>query len=151
MPLIIDVPDYDAWLAGDLPPLDPLRPFPAERMMAYEVSTKINKAGYDQPDILEPAPETGARRAAAPLVAEKSRSTRAAPGARPSDRRTARPCPPAGQGNCRPRASRRRSRHRGRRRSGCRWRRAGRRKDRDEAARRWSAGHAYGHRHGGSG
>ena len=58
MPLIIDVPDYDAWLAGDLPPLDLLRPFPAERMMAYEVSTKINKAGYDQPDILDPAPET---------------------------------------------------------------------------------------------
>ena len=58
MPLIIDVPDYDAWLSADPPPLHLLRPFPGERMMAYEVSTKINKAGYDEPDILDPAPRT---------------------------------------------------------------------------------------------
>jgi hypothetical protein len=25
-------------------------------MTAYEVSTKINKAGYDEPDIIDPAP-----------------------------------------------------------------------------------------------
>jgi len=58
MPLIIDVADYDAWLSAEPPPLHLLRSFPGERMMAYEVSTKINKAGYDQPDILDPAPGT---------------------------------------------------------------------------------------------
>jgi hypothetical protein len=29
---------------------------PAERMMAYEISTRINKPGYDAPDILDPVP-----------------------------------------------------------------------------------------------
>ena len=59
MPLIIEVADYDAWLSADPPPVQLLRPYPAEKMMAYAVSTKINKAGYDQPDILDAAPEEG--------------------------------------------------------------------------------------------
>jgi hypothetical protein len=33
-----------------------LRPYPADRMTAYEISTKINKPGYDAPDILDPMP-----------------------------------------------------------------------------------------------
>jgi putative SOS response-associated peptidase YedK len=32
-----------------------LRPFPAERMMAYEISAKVSNTGYDAPDILDPA------------------------------------------------------------------------------------------------
>ena len=54
MPLIIEVADCDAWLSADPPPVQLLRSYPAEKMMAYAVSTKINKAGYDQPDILDP-------------------------------------------------------------------------------------------------
>lgn len=59
MPLIVEVADYDAWLSADPPPVQLLRPYPAEKMMAYAVSTKINKAGYDQPDILDPAADEG--------------------------------------------------------------------------------------------
>jgi len=46
----------DRWLSADAPPLDLLKPYPAERMTAYEISTKINKPGYDAPDILDPVP-----------------------------------------------------------------------------------------------
>jgi hypothetical protein len=56
MPLIVDVPDHDRCLSADPPPIDLLRPSPAERMTAYEISTKINKTSYDAPDILDPAP-----------------------------------------------------------------------------------------------
>jgi putative SOS response-associated peptidase YedK len=56
MPLIIDPADYDRWLSADAPPLDLLKPYPAERMTTYEISTKINKPGYDAPDILDPVP-----------------------------------------------------------------------------------------------
>jgi putative SOS response-associated peptidase YedK len=56
MPLIIDPADYDRWLSADAPPLDLLKPYPAERMTAYEISTKINKPGYDAADILDPVP-----------------------------------------------------------------------------------------------
>jgi len=55
MPLIIDPANYDRWLSADQPPVDLLKPYPADRMEAYEVSTKINKPGYDAPDILDPA------------------------------------------------------------------------------------------------
>jgi putative SOS response-associated peptidase YedK len=56
MPLIIDPANYDRWLSSDSPPLDLLKPYAAERMTAYEISTKINKPGYDAPDILDPVP-----------------------------------------------------------------------------------------------
>jgi putative SOS response-associated peptidase YedK len=54
MPLIIDATNYDRWLSADPPPLGLLKPYPAERMTAYEISTRINKPGYDAPDILDP-------------------------------------------------------------------------------------------------
>jgi putative SOS response-associated peptidase YedK len=56
MPLTIDPADYDRWLSADPQPLDLLKPYPAERMTAYEISTRINKPGYDAPDILDPVP-----------------------------------------------------------------------------------------------
>ena len=45
-------------LKGDKspPPLELQKPNPTERMTAYEISTKINKPGYDAPDILDPVP-----------------------------------------------------------------------------------------------
>jgi hypothetical protein len=39
------------------PPItvDLLRPYPAEKMTAYEIGRQINKRGYDAPDIVDPA------------------------------------------------------------------------------------------------
>jgi putative SOS response-associated peptidase YedK len=48
--------EVDRWLSADPPPLDLLKLYPAERMTAYEISTRINKPGYDAPDILDPVP-----------------------------------------------------------------------------------------------
>jgi putative SOS response-associated peptidase YedK len=56
MPVIIDPAEYDRWLSADPPPVDLLRPYPAERMTAYEIGQQINKQGYDGPDIIDPAP-----------------------------------------------------------------------------------------------
>jgi putative SOS response-associated peptidase YedK len=56
MPVIIDPADYNRWLSAAPPPLDLLRPFPAERMTAYEIGQPINRRGYDAPDIIDPAP-----------------------------------------------------------------------------------------------
>ena len=58
MPVIIDVADYDRWLSAEVPPIDLLRPYPAEKMAAYEIGQQINKRGYDAPDIIDPAPPT---------------------------------------------------------------------------------------------
>jgi putative SOS response-associated peptidase YedK len=55
MPVIIDVADYDRWLSAEVPPIDLLRPYPAEKMAAYEIGQQINKRGYDAPDIIAPA------------------------------------------------------------------------------------------------
>jgi len=37
MPLIIDSADYDRWLSSEVSPIDPLRPYPAEKMTAHEI------------------------------------------------------------------------------------------------------------------
>ena len=58
MPVIIDVSDYDRWLSSAEPPTGLLRPYPAEKMTAYEIGQQINKRGYDAPDIIDPAPPT---------------------------------------------------------------------------------------------
>ena len=43
--VIIDVADYARWLSSECRRIDLLRAFPAERMTAYEISTRINKRG----------------------------------------------------------------------------------------------------------
>src|SRR4029077_21092205 len=42
MPLIIDPADHDRWLNSPEPPTDLLRPYPAEAMAAFPVSTLVN-------------------------------------------------------------------------------------------------------------
>jgi len=55
MPVIIDPGDYDTWLAG--PAFAPLmRPFPADRMTAREVSTWVNSPAHDDPRCEAPMP-----------------------------------------------------------------------------------------------
>ncbi len=57
MPLILEPADYDMWLLPETP-LDQLnhllRPFDPAQLLAYPVSTAVNKPQNDTPDIIEP-------------------------------------------------------------------------------------------------
>ncbi|MBE7435121.1 MAG: SOS response-associated peptidase [Anaerolineales bacterium] len=59
MPVILDPKDYDLWL--DPAPQTPdklihlIKPFPADAMSAYPVSTLVNKPGNDRPECIVPA------------------------------------------------------------------------------------------------
>ncbi len=61
MPVILDPKDFDVWLDPEvqlperLAPL--LRPFPAERMTAHPVGTRVNDPRNDDPTCIEPVPE----------------------------------------------------------------------------------------------
>ena len=58
MPVILQAKDYETWLApgdqkaDDLMPL--MKPFPAELMKAYPVSTFVNSPRNDTPETIEP-------------------------------------------------------------------------------------------------
>ena len=59
MPVILQEPDYDAWLDPgneDTKSLGALlQPFPAEEMRAYPVSARVNNARNNDPDLIEAA------------------------------------------------------------------------------------------------
>jgi putative SOS response-associated peptidase YedK len=55
MPVILDPGDYARWLGRETPADDVaamLRPYPAERMTAHPVSTRVNKPANDGPDLI---------------------------------------------------------------------------------------------------
>jgi putative SOS response-associated peptidase YedK len=57
MPVILERKDYDRWLnPGDpeRPPVDLLRPYPAERMTAWEVGDRVGNVRNDDPELLAP-------------------------------------------------------------------------------------------------
>jgi len=54
MPLILTSSDYKRWLSDEPDPRDLLRPFPAEPMRMWPISTRVNKPENDDPSILEP-------------------------------------------------------------------------------------------------
>jgi putative SOS response-associated peptidase YedK len=57
MPVIVERKDYDRWLnAGDpaRPPVDLLRPYPAEQMTAWEVGDRVGNVRNDDPELLAP-------------------------------------------------------------------------------------------------
>jgi putative SOS response-associated peptidase YedK len=54
MPLILVASDYRRWLSDELDPRDLLRPFPAEPMRMWPISTRVNKPENDDSSILEP-------------------------------------------------------------------------------------------------
>ncbi len=57
MAVILDKADYDAWLSPDSKPGELkhlLRSYPSERMNLYEISTLVNNARIDTPEILQP-------------------------------------------------------------------------------------------------
>ncbi|HEY6488931.1 MAG: SOS response-associated peptidase [Terracidiphilus sp.] len=59
MPVILEPADYARWLTpGDLgqPPVDLLRPYPAEKMQAWPVSDRVGNVRNDDPTLLDEAP-----------------------------------------------------------------------------------------------
>ena len=57
MPVILERKDYQRWLDHDdaaQPPLDLLRPFPAELMIAWKVDKSVGNVRNDNPQLLEP-------------------------------------------------------------------------------------------------
>jgi len=58
MPVILEPKDYGRWLdTGDpaRPPVDLLRPYPAERMQAWPVSERVGNVRNNSPELLKPA------------------------------------------------------------------------------------------------
>lgn len=56
MPVILEPRDYERWLQpGDpaQPPVDLLRPFPAEKMLAWPVSDRVGNVRNNDPQLLE--------------------------------------------------------------------------------------------------
>jgi len=56
MPVILETKDYDRWLdPGDpaRPPVDMLRPYPAEQMRASQVSDRVGNVRNNDPGLLE--------------------------------------------------------------------------------------------------
>jgi putative SOS response-associated peptidase YedK len=55
MPVILPPEAYERWLANIEPdPRELLAPFPAEQMMMWPISTRVNKPDNDDPTILDP-------------------------------------------------------------------------------------------------
>jgi putative SOS response-associated peptidase YedK len=57
MPVIIERKDYARWLDGGnaaQPPLDLLRPFPAEQMIAWKVDQAVGNVRNDTRQLLAP-------------------------------------------------------------------------------------------------
>ena len=55
MPLILAPDDYARWLGDEPDPDDLMRPFPAELMRLWPISTRVNKPENDDPSIVEAA------------------------------------------------------------------------------------------------
>jgi putative SOS response-associated peptidase YedK len=60
MPLILASGDYTRWLSDEPNPRDLMRPFPAEPMRMWPISTMVNKPENDDPSIVEPIELTAA-------------------------------------------------------------------------------------------
>jgi putative SOS response-associated peptidase YedK len=59
MPVIIEPDDYNLWLEPDPDPKQAyhlLRPYPAEKMAVYPVSTRVNSPKYDDLECIAPLP-----------------------------------------------------------------------------------------------
>ena len=54
MPAILAPEDYTRWLSDEPDSRDLLRPFPADVMRMWPISTRVNKPENDDPSIIEP-------------------------------------------------------------------------------------------------
>jgi putative SOS response-associated peptidase YedK len=55
MPLILPESAYERWLGVEVDPYDLLTPFPANFMVMWPVSTRVNSPDNDDPSLLDPA------------------------------------------------------------------------------------------------
>jgi len=55
MPAIIGVDDFARWLGDDPNPADLLAPYPADEMVAWPVSTRVNSPRNDDEELLKKA------------------------------------------------------------------------------------------------
>jgi putative SOS response-associated peptidase YedK len=55
MPAILAPEDFARWLGENPDPRDLMRPYPAELMRIWPISTRVNKPENDDPSILQPA------------------------------------------------------------------------------------------------
>ena len=62
MPLILAPSDYARWPSNEPDPGDLLRPFLAEPMRMWPISTRVNKPENDDPSVLEPIERSAAQR-----------------------------------------------------------------------------------------
>ena len=53
MPVIVDPADFGRWLNASDPAADLLRPYPANDITAYPVSTAVNTPKNDRPELIE--------------------------------------------------------------------------------------------------
>ena len=58
MPAILRPEDYDRWLSDEPDPRELLKPFPAEPMTMWPVSTRVNTPKNDDADLLVPMADT---------------------------------------------------------------------------------------------
>jgi hypothetical protein len=54
MPVILPPDTYDRWLGMESDPRDLLKPFPAELMTMWSVSTRVNTPKNDDEDLIRP-------------------------------------------------------------------------------------------------
>jgi putative SOS response-associated peptidase YedK len=54
MPVILPHEGYTRWLGEEADPRDLMRPFPAELMRIWPISTRVNKPENDDASILDP-------------------------------------------------------------------------------------------------
>jgi putative SOS response-associated peptidase YedK len=54
MPVILTPADYARWLGEEPDPRDLMRPFPADLLRMWPISTRVNKPENDDPAIIEP-------------------------------------------------------------------------------------------------
>jgi putative SOS response-associated peptidase YedK len=57
MPVILAPKDYDRWLdtdSGERPPVELMRPFPAEQMRSWPVSDRVGNVRNNDAELLEP-------------------------------------------------------------------------------------------------
>ena len=73
MPVILERRDYERWLDAEdraRPPMDLLRPYPAEKMEAWPVSARVGNVRNDDPALLAPEEPDGAEPGAPRLFPE---------------------------------------------------------------------------------
>jgi len=59
MPVILAPADYECWLSDEPDPRALLKPFPAEPMRLWPVSTRVNSVRNDDPGLIEPVAAAG--------------------------------------------------------------------------------------------